>query len=96
MGDEAHCTIVRLPGSILDGGSEDTASTGDHGALKAGLEGVNGLVRTILTVGRHFQIDRISSGVVEEGQRLVVNVAVVCFPAPGSLLAAGGGTAISN
>lgn len=84
MGDNAHGTMVHLAGSILDAGSEDTGSTGDHGALNASLEGVDRMVATILTMGRHFRMvggvmESSSGGSTTEMSKLVV---VCAFPFP--------------
>lgn len=96
MGDDAHGTKVCRPGSILDTGSEDTGSTGDHGALNASLEGVDRMVWTILTVGRHFQmVERVVES-SKEGQ-LLSSMLMLCVlsrsPFP---VGVGGGTTISN
>jgi hypothetical protein len=53
-GEDAQCTNVLFPGGVLDPGCEDTGGTGDHGALDAGLEGIDRVVVVIVTVGRHF------------------------------------------
>lgn len=55
LGEDAEHAVVLRPGSVPKTGGEQTSSTGDHGALHAGIESVHRMIVVVITVGRHFR-----------------------------------------
>lgn len=55
LGKDPEGAVVLLPGRVLDAGGEQTSSTGDHGALHAGIDSVHRVIVVVITVGRHFR-----------------------------------------
>lgn len=54
LGEDTQGAVVDPGAGVLEGGSEETGTTGDQGALDAGMEGVYRVVRAVVTVRRHF------------------------------------------
>lgn len=54
LGEDAQGADVLYPAGVLDAGGKQTGGTGDHGALHAGLDGVDRVVGAVITVGRHL------------------------------------------